>query len=63
MEYYEHNGGLAYEMNYEDDRLNGEYKQYYFGKLIESGQYKSGAKVGHWIHYDSYGSISSEWDY
>lgn len=56
---------------YENGRKNGTYEAVYQadkrleikeGTPKEKGQFKNGAKTGHWISYDMHGKIEQEWD-
>jgi len=47
--------------NYENDKLDGEYREFYLENLVKSsGTYFDGMKTGNWKHYSNGGFIQSE---
>jgi antitoxin component YwqK of YwqJK toxin-antitoxin module len=63
-EYWTEKGIKAYEVNYENDSLCGEYITWYpGGSLLEKGKYFKNKKTGTWITYDQNGSVLKEEKY
>ena len=60
---YDNKGRIQQFATFRDDTLDGVFKLYYEGILIEQGQYISGHALGEWTQYYENGAIMSMRDY